>query len=141
MATNAIAGYKGKVYESSDGGGNYFEIGELRNVTLKMHTDMIDATSHASAGDKEVIPGIKSWDADFEYLYASADTAQDALDTAVANRTKLKFRFDPEDTSSGKERWSGDGYLEDVEIQNPTTDAAMRTGKIQGTGALTKSTQ
>lgn len=141
MPTQAIAGYNGKVYESIDGGSNYREIGELRNVTLRIHTDMIDATSHASAGDKEVIPGIRSWDADFEYLYISSDAAQDEIDSAVANRTKVLFRFDPESTASGKERWSGSGYFEDVELQGPTADAAIRNGKITGTGALTKSTQ
>jgi len=141
MPTQAIAGYLGRLYGSIDAGANYREYGEMRNFTARIKTDMIDATSHASAGDHEVIPGIRSWDADMEYLYVSSDAAQDEIDTAITNRTKTLFRFDPEGTSSGKERWSGAGYFADAEIQGPTADAAMRNVKITGTGALTKSTQ
>lgn len=139
--SNAIAGWVGKVYVSIDGGSNYFELGEMRNFNKRQHVDMFDATSHASSGNRRVKPGIASWDADIEALYVSADVAQDNLDTALSGKTLCKFRFDPEGTSSGKERWSGDGYIEDAEVQGPTTDLVLRNVKIAGDGVLTKSTQ
>lgn len=141
MPTQAIAGYVGKVYESIDGGANYREIGEMRNFTKRIKQDMINADSHSGGGDHDAIPGIRSWDADAECLYVSSDAAQDEIDTAIANRTKVKFRFDPEGTAAGKDRWSGDGFWEDAEIQDPTGDAAVRNMKIHGVGAFTKSTQ
>lgn len=139
--SNAIAGWVGKVYVSIDGGSNYFELGEMRNFTKRQHTDMADATSHASAGARRRKPLIRDWSADIEALYVASDVAQDNLDTALAGNTLCKFRFDPEGTSSGKERWSGDGYVEDAEVQGPTTDLVLRNVKIAGDGVLTKSTQ
>ena len=34
MSTQAIPGYSGRVYVSDDGGSNYVEVGELRDVEL-----------------------------------------------------------------------------------------------------------
>lgn len=141
MPTQSIPGYSGRVYVSDDGGTNYYEVAELRDVELTIQTEMMDATSHASNGGKEVTPGIQSWTATAGALYISSDTAQDKLDAAVLAKTKLKFRFDPEGTATGKERYSGDGYISNWKLANPNNDLAARNIDITGTGVAVKSTQ
>jgi hypothetical protein len=141
VPTQAIPGYSGRAYLSDDGGSNYVEVGELRDVELTIQTEMMDATSHASAGSKEVIPGIQSWTATAGALYVSSDSAQDKIDAAVTGKTKLKFRFDPEGTAVTKERFAGDGYISNWKLGNPNNDLAARNIDIVGTGALVKSTQ
>lgn len=137
----ALAGYIAKAYLSIDGGSNYFEIGEMRDVETSEDVDMLDATSHASGGHKEVVPGIDSWKMSIGALYISSDTAQDNLMTALNNKTKCKFRFDPEGTAVGKERWAGDGYFNSWKLSSPTNDLSTISAEITGTGALAKSTQ
>ena len=141
MPTQAIAGYTGKVYISDDAGANYYEIGELRDVTLHLKGAMLDASSHSSAGWEDTVPGLKSWSASFGNLFVSTDTAQDKLKAAILAGTKLKFRFDPEGTASGKERFSGDGYLESLDYAMPTNDLVAVSGSIKGAGALANANQ
>jgi predicted secreted protein len=139
--TQAIAGYIGKVYVSDDGGSTYVEVGETRDVKFNNQQGMFDATSHGSGGNKEVIPGIRDWSATIGALYVSSDVAQDKLASAVAAGTKLKFRFDPEGTATGKERFAGDGYLTNFELSYPNADLITENVQITGSGALVKSTQ
>lgn len=141
MTTQAIAGYIGKFYISDDGGSNYYELGETKNATLTKEADMGDATSHASGGWKENVPLNKGFSISADALYISADVAQDKVRAALQNGTKLLFRLDPEGTSTGKERWSGAGYMKSWKIEDPTSDLAAVGIEITGTGALTESVQ
>lgn len=140
MPTSAVAGYKAKVYSSTDGS-TYTEVGELRDVTLNIKSEAADATSHSSAGWKEVVPTINSWSASFGALFVGADAAQDTIKSAILNRTLLYFRFDPAGTSSGLERFSGTGYITSYDIASPTNDLTTISGSIEGTGALTNANQ
>lgn len=141
MATVALAGFVAKFYLSDDGGTNYYEIGELRDVEVNEEVDMFEATSHSSGGAKEYVPGNQGWEASIGALYISSDTAQDKLMAALNNKTKCKFRFDPEGTASGKERWAGDGYFRNWKLASPTNDLSAIAAEIQGTGLFVKSTQ
>jgi hypothetical protein len=141
VSTQALPGYTGIVYVSDDGGSTYVALGELKDAELTVQTEMMDATSHASAGFKEVVPGLQSWTATAGTLYISADVAQDKIDAALSGKTKLKFRFDPEGTSTGKDRYSGDGYISNWKMGTPNNDLNVRSLDITGTGALVKSAQ
>lgn len=140
MATQAIAGYNALLYVSTDGGTTYNPIGELKDVTLTVKQDAIDATSHDSAGWKEFIPGVSEWTAKAEALYIDANATQDAVFNALINKTILKFRLTPK-TGSGLEKFEGSGIITDWELAGPNTAAAAVSISIQGTGALTKGVQ
>lgn len=140
MPTQAIAGFVGKLYVSDDNI-TFVEVGELKDYEISIQTNTIDATSHASAGFEEYIMGLASWSGTIGAIYISSDSAQDKLDTAVANKSKLYFRFDPEGTGAGKDRWSGTGILPDWKLSSPDKDLAVRNVTVKGSGALVKSAQ
>jgi TP901-1 family phage major tail protein len=141
MATAAIPGFNAKVAVSSDGGSNFFVIGELRDVTLTVEADEIDATSKDSAGWREFIVGLKQWGGSAEHLYLEANTAQDALRNALVNRTLVKLRFRPKGDSVGADQFIGDAIITGWEPALPTDDAVAVSVTFRGTGAIVESTQ
>ncbi len=141
MPTQAIAGYNGRVYLSSDGGVTFNEILELRNVTIKVQTEVLDATSHSSNGAKEITVGPQSWSASADGLYAPAGAGQLALINAVLNKTLCQFRFDPSNTGAGKERFTGSGYITNWENAQPTSDFSAENLEITGSGLLVRAVQ
>jgi predicted secreted protein len=141
MPTQSLAGYNGVLSISTDNGSSYQVIGELRDVELTIDTDMLDATSHSSAGWKEKVAGNAAWSATAGALYVNADAGQAGVVSALSGKTKCKFRFDPEGTSVGKPRRSGDGYIRNFKETQPTSDLIARSLEIEGTGSLAFSTQ
>lgn len=141
MSTQAIAGFNGRMYVSVDGGSTWVEVGEMTDCKLtRKHTPQ-DASSHASGGDKEFIGGWREWSATIAALYVNADTCQANIIAALAASTKVKFRFDPSGTTAGKERYSGDGLVSDWDWNGPNAGPAVSNITVQGSGALSKSTQ
>ena len=140
MATQAIAGYNALLYISDDGGTTYSKIGELRDVTINVNLDAIEATSHDSGGWREFLPGLSQWGASAEALYVDADAGQDKVFSALDGKSTVKFRFTPK-TGTGLEKFEGDGIITSWELSGPNDDAAAVSIEIQGTGALSKSTQ
>lgn len=141
MATAAVPGFNAKVAVSTDGGSVYNVIGELRDVTLTLEADEIEATSKDSAGWREFIEGLKQWGGSAEHLYLEANVPQDALYSALINRTLVKLRFRPKGDTVGFQQFIGDAVITGWEPALPTDDAVAVSITFRGTGALTKSTQ
>lgn len=141
MATAAVPGFLAKVAVSTDGGSVYNVVGELRDVTLTLEADEIDATSKDSAGWREFIEGLKQWSGSAEALYLEANVAQDALYNALINRTLVKLRFRPKGDQVGFKQFIGDAVITGFEPGLPTDDAIANAITFRGTGALTQSTQ
>jgi len=138
MATSSIAGYKGKVMAStSSTGGTLTAIAECRNFALDVTHDAIDATSHDSSGDRELVAGTGSWSGTAEYLQVMANaTHQEAYDVLV-NRTNVTFEWYPTGSSAGG-YYSGSGYFSGWNLNSPNDDTLTASVTIVGTGALTR---
>lgn len=137
MATAAIPGFDAQVYVKPSGGSTFNLVGELRDVTLNLTKDPIDATSHDSAGYMEFIDNRKGWTATAEYLYVHNNTAQDDLFTVMTGTAIASFRFIPKNTAA-LERFSGSGWITSYSLTGPNDDAAATSVEILGSGALTK---
>jgi predicted secreted protein len=137
MATSAVAGYKGKVLASTESTGGVTSIAEVKNFNLTAEMAEIDATSHDSSGDREVIGGTGSWSGTAEYLQVMANaTHQEAYDVLVG-RTLVAFEFYPTG-SSGDGYYSGTGYFNNWELASPNDDALAVSVSLVGTGALSR---
>ena len=141
MSTQAIAGYNGVMYVSPDGGTTWNPVAELQDVTLKITTKMLDATSHASAGHEEYVPGNDNWTATVSALDIFTDAGQGNITAAITPKTKLQFRFDPKGTSTGLPRRFGYGYVESWEEKQPNAELEVVNITLRGTGALQFLTQ
>lgn len=136
MASQAIAGFNGKVYISTDGGTTYIVIGELKDATLTLNQSEIDVTSLDSAGWSEFIAGLKDWEVSTEGLYIAGDAGQDALYNALVNGTAVKIRLLPK-IGTGNKGYEGNAIITSWEINNTTDDAVSVSASFKGTGALT----
>lgn len=137
MATSAVAGYKGKVLASTSTGGAVTAIGEVRSFSLTLEHAEIDATSHDSSGDREVIGGTGSWSGTAEALHIQANTEQQEAFDVLLNRTLVDFEFYPTG-SSGDGYYYGGGYFTNWELGSPNDDAAAISLSFTGTGALAR---
>jgi hypothetical protein len=139
--TQSIPGYEGVGYISPDGGTTWVPIIEMKDVTLKRTTKMLDATSHSSGGHEDYIPGVDGWTATIGALTVFSDASYADFEAAYAAKTKLRFRFDPAGTATGKPRYEGDGILEDLENKLPNLELVEHTATIRGKNTLAFSTQ
>ena len=137
MATASIAGYKGIFKFSTAAGGGNSALGELRSFNLSVEHAEIDATSHDSSGDREVIAGVGSWGGTAEALHIQTDTEHQELFDVLVNRTKVDFEWFPTG-SSGDGYYSGSGYFTSWDLASPNDDALATNVALVGTGALTR---
>jgi hypothetical protein len=141
FSSQSIPGYNGVFFVSPDGGTTWVPVGELRNVTLNMKVDALDATSHSSAGHKNRNPGLDEWDATVEALTIFADAGQQAIMAALTAKSRVKFRFDPAGTATGKPRREGFGFFSSLSEKQPTAELESSDLNITGDGELAFSTQ
>jgi predicted secreted protein len=139
--SGSIAGYNGVLFVSPDSGTTWHAVGELKDVQFKRTAKMLDATTHASAGDEDFIPGNRGWTATASYLAVYSDAGQTDIAAALTPGTKLKARFDPVGTAVGKPRREGFCFIEDFTEKAPTSDIVAVDITLRGAGALTLSTQ
>lgn len=139
MATSAIAGYKGvmALTSTSTAAAGLSEIAEVRNWSISVEHAEIDATSHDSSGDREVIAGTGSWTASFEVLHVQGSTDHQAIFDALTGRTKILGEWYPTGSSSDG-YYSGLGFLTNWELSSPNDDALIATGGFVGSGTLTR---
>ena len=135
MATAAIAGYKGVFLLSTSTGGTPADVAEIRNFSISVEHAEIDATSHDSSGDREIIGGIGSWSATAEYLHVQANAGQILLFDSLKARNKILAEFYP--TGSSSDGWyHGEGFLTSFELGSPNDDAAATNIGFAGSGVL-----
>jgi predicted secreted protein len=141
MATQAIAGYKGTLRISTDGGTTFLNVAEIKDVEINYNSDSIDATSHDSAGSKEFIYGLSEWGLTAGALYVDGDAQQVTLFDAIANKTILDVELRPAGATSGKKQYKGKVLITNWKEASPNADAAMLNVEMKGTAALTRSNQ
>jgi hypothetical protein len=142
MSDNALIGYLGVLYISDDGGASYAAFTEIKDFKPARTRKTVDSTSHADAGEESYKLTTKGWTASADVLYVPGDPAQAKLSAAFNGGTKLKLRFDPNGTATGKPRFSGDAYIETITgPDNPVEGVIVQTVTFKGTGALTEGVQ
>ncbi len=140
MPTAAIAGFVGEVFISDAGAPADNKIGELREMTLTLEHEAIDATSHDSARWREFIDGLRSWSVSAEALYVDGDAGQDDILAILLGDQNAAISFRPEGSTVGDAEFSGVVKVTSFELTGPNDDAAAVSIEAQGTGALTKGT-
>lgn len=137
MATAALAGYKAFLALSTASGGADTRIAELRDYTMSVEHAEIDATSHDSSGDREIIAGTGSWSGTAELLTVIANTEQIEVYDVLVARTLVDMEFVPTGSSSDG-TFSGSGFVTGFDMGAPNDDALNTSLSFQGTGALTR---
>lgn len=137
MATNAIAGYKGKVLVSASTSAAVAALAEVRNWELALDHTPIDATSHDSSGDRELIAGIGHWTGTAEFLQVMGNSGHQSLFDVTAARTKVLFEFYATGSSSDG-YYNGEGFLGGFNLGSPNEDGLQTNVSFEGSGAVVR---
>lgn len=134
--SGAIAGYKAKLYTSTSTGGTKTKIAELRDFTIRQTHSPINATSHDSSGDRELIAGNGSFAGSASGLYLSSGANHQGIQDVLSGRTKVDMEAFPTGSSS-QGYYSGEIFITDFEASFPNEDAAAYSLSFEGHGVLT----
>jgi predicted secreted protein len=131
--TTALAFY---VYDA----GSYKKVGRSTGGTLTISHATRDITSKDSAGWRELLEGLRSWNISGSGLLAFDDTfAGEQLDSSTRNRTELTVRFMT--GVSGDTFWQGTGYLTEFTADSPGQEENVTYSyTLEGNGTITKGT-
>jgi len=122
-----------------------------QNCTLNVNHSPREITNKESAGNKEILEGLRDFSLDVDGAYAWTDAAStpaaltngadDLLQTnLLANRLKVDFIFG--DTAATHDvSYAGSGYITSMSFTGGTEDTATYSLTIEGTGALTQTVQ
>ena len=134
-----------KVYSS----GTTNLVAFAQNCTLNVNHSPREITNKESAGNKEILEGLRDFSIDVDGAYAWTDSsgtaltngADDLLQTKLlANRLKVDFIFG--DTAATSDvSYAGSGYITSMSFTGGTEDTATYSMTIEGTGALTQTVQ
>lgn len=111
------------------------------NASLSCSADMIDVTTKDSGGDRELLPGTRSWTMSGEGGFAfDAPNGYSALFAAWKNGTVVTPVL--QTAVTGDKKYSGSAYLSSLEMTSSGAGGDMVTFSytLEGTGGLTEAT-
>ena len=119
-----------------------------QNCTLNINHSPREITNKESAGNKEILEGLRDFSVDIDGAYAWTDgsgssIANGADDLVLANiltRAKVDFIFG-DTTATNDVSYAGSGFITSVSLTGGTEDTATYSLSIEGTGALTQTVQ
>ena len=139
MPTSASAGFRGQVYVSIDAGVTWLPVGEVKDATITVTQDDIDATSFDSVGWKENIVGLKSWEMSMEALYVNqtfrGNQGQLNVQNSILGGQVVRWRLLPL-RGTGDLGYMGDGFVTSFEVNVPVDDAVNLSLSVMGSGYL-----
>lgn len=111
-----------------------------KSCTLNRNAATIDVTSKASAGDTDILPGLKDWSIDVDGLVAlDSNYNAEYLDGLITGRTRVMLKFSTNTSADGY--WHGYAYVTSLSITAPMEDAITFSASFAGDNALTLSTK
>lgn len=139
--SQSVAGYKAKLFQAAAANGPKVEFGELDEVDINKSRDMLDATSHSSAGAKVKKPGLIDWTGTAKGLHLGADVSQKAMRDALDGSIPLFVTIYPEGVGAGLTQLQGWCYIKDWKFTAPVKDLAKAEFSLEGSGLLAESVQ
>lgn len=109
------------------------------SISIETDTTEINHKDNYSAGWKEILPSVSSWNASSNgIIYFDATTGVDDIIAAQTAKTKVKFEFTTD--ASGDYKLSGDAYITSCELSGSVGENSTYAVSFLGTGALTPGT-
>ena len=107
--------------------------------SLDINWDMLDATTADSSQNKEYLAGEGGWTISVEGKLGASDTySATQLKTAGDTRTAVAMLLGR--LSDDARQWSGNVFVNNLNISFPKNEVVTWTATLQGTGALTEGT-
>lgn len=141
MATSAIPGFTGQLFASTAAATTTSPatnaVAELKDCTLTVEREEIDAFSKDSSGWDEKIYGKARWSISGTAIYhdSSGSTGQALMWDGLYNRTNTGITFRGA-SSSGIVQYSGGGLVTRWELASPDNDKHTFSFSLAGSGAI-----
>lgn len=135
MATQAIGGYNGKIFVSDDGGSTYEPIAEVKEHTITVNAEELDATNYDSDGWSENVPGFSSWEASLTANYIGDDAGQAALRNAVVGRERVMVQLVAKN-EVGEVGFEGLATITSFEVSSAVDAVVELSIELMGSGEL-----
>lgn len=141
MATNVFKGRHGDLLHAATSSGTLVAFGHIRNFSMTVSADVINATSFDSSDWREVLPGERQWSFTAETLMVSTNaTAEHAtLRSYLTTETRRWFAVANDAVGSTGYHWQGYGYVTDWDVQGPENEVQLQNFTITGDGAYVES--
>lgn len=117
------------------------------SCSLSVSADLPDATTKSSGGWANEIAGLRNWSLTTDGLATVDPTGVDFvvgdIFTSLNNRTKVTVKFTTVSGSTpvvGDLYWSGEAFVESLDITADMESPATYSVSFTGTGALTQAT-
>jgi len=116
-------------------------VARCTGITINGTVDMIDVTSQTSAGDRDIMPGLRSWSGSVDMIVVMDETVgAKEISAAVTAQTKYGLKL-IQLTSSGTHvhgdyYWHGDCYISGFTVTSAPNDKLTFSATIEGDGAL-----
>lgn len=132
-------GSRARVY-LDNGAGTLIEItGYLSSASLDRARDTVETTVFGQ-NDKTYLPGLRDCTFSGEGKYDPA--LDDLLNQDAGDMANTKtLQYDPQGTGAGLPRYTLEAWLTSYKIETSVDDVATLSFELQGTGAVTRTTQ
>jgi len=135
MGATEFAGYEGELLYSA-AGSSYTLVGNLRNVTVSVKKETMDASTHDTAPWKRKISGLKEWSGSAEMVLCGSDVTQTTLYDVLDGEVAGYFKFYPKDYVGAKEYY-GLAHVTSWEVNAPNDDVQTLAIEFEGQEELT----
>jgi predicted secreted protein len=103
-------------------------------------TDMREVTTKDSGTYREHRPTFHDAEFGFDGLYTSTASAQGFEDLLTFKEAKTEIFWEIGSGVSGSPKWTGKGYITNLDVDFPMEDNVTFTGTVKNTGDVTVST-
>lgn len=134
MATAGMAGRIGFLGISATSTGTSSEVGEVRNWSIDVTQDNIDASSNDSSGWNEFLAGQRGWQLTAQSVYAR-EADQNLLRESLSSAATRFFTLHP--ATSATQKWTGTGRIASYKVGGDYNNVVLFDFVVQGTAALT----
>jgi len=139
--STAIMNATDVLIQFSTDGATYDEVGRMTNASLSISMETRDTSNKDSAGFRELLGGQRSWSLAGDGLVVYSLTGADGYSDLFGywnNRTNLYIKFGS--VSGGEKNYSGRGFITSLDQEAGVEDNATFSFSLEGTGALTETT-
>ncbi len=116
-------------------------IANCTSAQVTINSEMMGATTKDSGGWEESLPGKKSWTMSGDFLYeqvpGGSAVALSTLFDALVAKTKFLVYFSTK--TQGQHQYSGNCYIESIDMSAGVEDNVTFNISLKGTGAITRS--
>lgn len=133
MATAGMAGRIGFLGISATSTGTSSEVSEIRNWSIDVTANQIDASSNDSSGWNEFLAGQRAWSITAQAVYTRG-TNQNLLRESLSSAATRYFTLQP--ATSASQKWAGTGRIASYRVGGTYDNIVLYDFVVQGTAAV-----